>query len=1328
MANIFMEYYTGKEQYSEGNDVERDILKYIKNNKNNEYNNVFESDNRWTVFYHLTDIRRGLLEWYPFSKDSTVLEIGAGMGALTGVLCEKCDHVTSVELTELRAQAIYYRYKDVTNLDIYVGNVLDMKFDKKFDYITLIGVLEYQGNYISSDAPYCDFLKQIKKFLKPNGKLLIAIENKFGIKYWCGVPEDHTGRLFDSINNYPTVGKARTFSKHELKTLLDNSGFKNSKFFYPMPDYKLPQVIFSDEGLPKKYMPHRIIPYYLYYPTLIALEKDIYNDLLQNEVFDFFANSFLVECSIEDIPMCDITMASITSDRRRSHQMCTVIHQNETVQKFPVWKEGFNLLKTSYENIMTLSRHSINIVSHTLSSNSLWLPYITEESLEDKLIQACIEENVHMFYTLLEQYFVQVLNSSEQSLIEENAILATLEENSAITKFDFGPILKTAYIDLLPHNCFVINGALVFYDQEFSVPNFPANFMLFRALKNLYGFYPWINGFISIEETKQHFLLDKVWDLYEQEDALLLEELTESSVTKILGGFWYVDQSIIEKNSSFLLNRLNYEQKILELENTASQYSDIKDELLTKLQASHSIIQNQEETLSKLNWEISSLKSKKIKLENQLLENKSFNDLLSKGYKMEINENKREIEELYKQINRLLVEVASCQTKYNELINSTCWKITKPLRSLKHLLTGNLKSVSHNVASNPSTELQTVTVRPCPESILSDRESISSVVEKLSQYDIVSFDIFDTLLFRLVDQPTDIFSLVGLKLNILNFEKMRILAEQEARIKVPKKNQEIDIFDIYMFLSKYIHIDIESTIQVELDMEKHFICANPYMKQIYDALIEKDIKIIYTSDMYLPKKYIEELLQGAGYTSFYDGFVSCEYQAGKGNGKLQSIISKKYPNKNIIHIGDNYQSDIVSSNNTGWSTLYYPSCRSIGNLYRPTNFESLPASIYKSIINTHLHSGNNTFSKYYEHGFIYGGILVCGFCEWLNDFSKKNGIEKLLFLARDCDIVSKVYNQYYNELPNSYVVISRFAMWQLVFNENTEEFIQNFFKTRAELNQPCTLIDALNETDLSLLIPYLSEANLNPLDVISMDNYEKIRNFIYDNKKRIVEYFSSSCLAASQYFSAIVEDKKKVCAVDLGWGGQILVFLRDFIRNHIDLTINIQGAYIASSSNKQTNTYITSNILTTFLFSFAQNKEMRFYTDTSDGSMAAMLLEALFSSTESTLLKYAFDSQNNIEFIYGHSTGNNKHIQEMQKGILDFANLYNIATSKYKDLLHLQPVESYTPFHLISMDWDYNYKIFHDFKELEFPLPRMVSNETCTTLGQIMKNKHLIGE
>lgn len=57
--------------------------------------------------------------------------------------------------------------------------------------------MEYQGSYTNSENPYKDFLKKIKQLLKPNGKLLIAIENQYGLKYWCGAREDHTGIPFE---------------------------------------------------------------------------------------------------------------------------------------------------------------------------------------------------------------------------------------------------------------------------------------------------------------------------------------------------------------------------------------------------------------------------------------------------------------------------------------------------------------------------------------------------------------------------------------------------------------------------------------------------------------------------------------------------------------------------------------------------------------------------------------------------------------------------------------------------------------------------------------------------------------------------------------------------------------------------------------------------------------------------------------------------------------------------------------------------------------------------------------------------------------------------
>ena len=73
---------------------------------------------------------------------------------------------------------------------------------EKYDVITLIGVLEYAGSYIDSDNPYEDFIKTLKTHLKPNGRIIIAIENRFGLKYWEGAKEDHTGGFFEGLEGY----------------------------------------------------------------------------------------------------------------------------------------------------------------------------------------------------------------------------------------------------------------------------------------------------------------------------------------------------------------------------------------------------------------------------------------------------------------------------------------------------------------------------------------------------------------------------------------------------------------------------------------------------------------------------------------------------------------------------------------------------------------------------------------------------------------------------------------------------------------------------------------------------------------------------------------------------------------------------------------------------------------------------------------------------------------------------------------------------------------------------------------------------------------------
>jgi SAM-dependent methyltransferase len=295
MTKFNLNYYKGSDLYSDG-DIEDTILDIVKNNT--DFTDILHNIDNWAIFYHLTPVRKNLLDWYDFDKNETLLEIGGGCGAFSGMFAQKLKKATVIELSKRRADIIYNRHKNYENLEIIAGNLNDISFEEKFDYVTLIGVLEYAGKFTGGNTPFKTFLENAKSYLKPNGKLLIAIENKFGMKYWAGAREDHTGRLFDGIEDYPNNEGIKTFGKQEFIELLESAGFKNTKFYYPMPDYKLPKIIFSDEYLP------RIDDLFdIYSPNfdqdryVLFNEREAFKNVIKNKQFPFFANSFFVEVS-----------------------------------------------------------------------------------------------------------------------------------------------------------------------------------------------------------------------------------------------------------------------------------------------------------------------------------------------------------------------------------------------------------------------------------------------------------------------------------------------------------------------------------------------------------------------------------------------------------------------------------------------------------------------------------------------------------------------------------------------------------------------------------------------------------------------------------------------------------------------------------------------------------------------------------------------------------------------------------------------------------------------------------------------------------------------
>lgn len=290
-VDLDLSQYSGSDQYSDG-DIEEELLKIVKNTE--DYDDVLSNCEDFAIYYHLAKEREFIVEAMDISKQDEVLEIGAGCGAVTGALADRAKCVHCIELSKRRSLINAYRHKRYDNISIQVCNYEDSVHTKKYDVITLIGVLEYAGYYIHAKEPCAAFLADVRKKLKEGGRIYIAIENRLGLKYFSGCKEDHSGVEFDGIEGYVGKNKARTFSYHELNSLFKRCGFEQVEFFYPYPDYKFPDEIYSDEYYPRRGNGFAKSSNYIAARSECFDEIKFLNSLQMEDEFRIFSNSFLV--------------------------------------------------------------------------------------------------------------------------------------------------------------------------------------------------------------------------------------------------------------------------------------------------------------------------------------------------------------------------------------------------------------------------------------------------------------------------------------------------------------------------------------------------------------------------------------------------------------------------------------------------------------------------------------------------------------------------------------------------------------------------------------------------------------------------------------------------------------------------------------------------------------------------------------------------------------------------------------------------------------------------------------------------------------------------
>lgn len=506
---------------------EEKIKSIIQKYARDEYDQVI-SNEEWPVFQELTSLRENLLSWYPFKRGSAVLEYAEGYGALTGILSQRCGRVAVLAESASKAEYIKARYAERENIDILHEWPCDGH--EKFDYVII-------DRPVSTNDELHKMLTETNLLLEESGTVLLVCMNRFAVREFCGAPS--AGKMpFESVRD-----KTGTTYQGIIRCLEGEKWIGSWRIYYPFPDHILPQAVYTNEYLPKKSVRDRVIPYYTdeQRKSLIMFEDELYDGLIENGMFHILANSFLIECSREKT-LDYVIYAVLSKDREKGHGFSTTITHSGHVRKTALDPAGRNSLVQMYQNTLELMKRGIHCVPLESKEGFLRMPYIKGNTLIEYL-KECYANNKDRAVSIFDLLYKEILNSSAHVPQQECAM-----ENADIDSAELGEILERAYIDMIPYNAFYSEGKLCFFDQEFVFNNYPAKYVLFRAIRYTYIYITEAQDIIPIQFFKDRYALSGLWDRFEQVEGCFIENNRNYGV---LGSFYRwadVDKDILDNN------------------------------------------------------------------------------------------------------------------------------------------------------------------------------------------------------------------------------------------------------------------------------------------------------------------------------------------------------------------------------------------------------------------------------------------------------------------------------------------------------------------------------------------------------------------------------------------------------------------------------------------------------------------------------------------------------------------------------------------------------------------------------------------------------------
>ncbi len=465
-----------------------------------------------------------------------------------------------------------------------------------------------------------------------------------------------------------------------------------------------------------------------------------------------------------------------------------------------------------------------------------------------------------------------------------------------------------------------------------------------------------------------------------------------------------------------------------------------------------------------------------------------------------------------------------------------------------------------------------------------------------SKHEVISFDIFDTLITRPFYEPSDLFYFLNKKFRevfkskgFIEFNKIRKESEWLCRNSIwqLKKYDEITLKEIYDYIGEHYNLDKEklyTIMKYEEDLEVEFCKRRSTGYELYSLAKFIGKKVICTSDMYLDESIIKKILLNNNY--YPDKlYLSSKLRKIKYNGTLYNYLIEdlKVFKENILHIGDNYESDYTKPKELGIDAIHFPKALDVFNnrfgnissMYSGTFYKNM-TSLYIDNYNYLEYLGNRislalVANKFFDNpfvsfndrtdfnsdpsmvGYFALGMHMFSLSKWLLDNTSE--YDTLSFMARDGKLlysVSDVLKSIYNKYPSfKYIYVSRKSLIPAMLFEKI-----NFYKLIDYVRYDKTCPKDI----FKLLEPLLTLSN-NYKDILEKNGFlldsifvsrEKFQEFItlllkefYDEKKH-KEYVSM----IKKYFDSNLVGK--VANFDIGYSGQPEFILSNLCNKSID--------------------------------------------------------------------------------------------------------------------------------------------------------------------------------